>query len=44
MDGGFTCNLYPIGEKTFGRKGGIAKIVFGENCLTVNGVACKKLG
>lgn len=42
-DGGFTCKLYPIGKKTFGRKGGLAKITFGENCLTLNGVTCKKL-
>ena len=37
-----TYRLYPIGEKTFGRRGGFAKIVFGENCLTVNGVTCEK--
>ena len=42
-DGGKTCQLYPIGERTFGRKGGFAKIVFGENSLTVNGTVCKKL-
>ena len=35
--------LYPIGEKTFGRKGGFAKIVFGDGCLTIDGVTCKKL-
>ena len=42
-DGGFTSKLYPIDKKTFGRKGGLAKIVFGENCLTVDGITCKKL-
>ena len=42
-DGELTSRLYPIGKKTFGRKGGFAKIVFGENCLTVNGISCKKL-
>ena len=42
-DGGFTAKLYPIGKKTFGRKGGFAKIVFGDNCLTVDGITCKKL-
>ena len=42
-DGGFTSRLYPVGEKTFGRIGGFAKIIFGENCLTVDGVTCKKL-
>jgi CubicO group peptidase (beta-lactamase class C family) len=36
--------LYPIGEKRFGRKGGFASISFGENCLTINdGEPCKKL-
>ena len=43
QDGAFTSQLYPIGDKTFGRKGGFAKIIFGENCLTVDGVTCKKL-
>ena len=42
-DGESVSQLYPIGEKTFGRKGGFAKIVFGENCLTVDGITCKKL-
>ncbi|MBP5311409.1 MAG: serine hydrolase [Clostridia bacterium] len=41
--GVFTSQLYPIGKKTFGRKGGFAKIILGENCLTVNGITCKKL-
>ena len=38
-----TCQLYPIGKNTFGRKGGFSKIEFGENQLTLNGVVCKKL-
>ena len=42
-EGESTSRLYPIGKNTFGRKGGLAKIVFGENCLTVDGVTCKKL-
>jgi CubicO group peptidase (beta-lactamase class C family)/RimJ/RimL family protein N-acetyltransferase len=42
-DGEFISALYPIGKKTFGRKGGFAKIVFGDNCLTVDGITCKKL-
>ena len=42
-DGEFTSELYPIGKKTFGRKGGFAKIIFGKDCLTVDGVTCKKL-
>ena len=35
--------LYPIGKRTFGRKGGFIKIVFGEDCLTIDGVTCQKL-
>ncbi len=35
--------LYPIGEKRFGRKGGFAGISFGDNCLTIDGITCKKL-
>ena len=36
--------LYPIGEKRFGRKGGFAGISFGKDCLTVNDeTTCKKL-
>ena len=42
-DGELTSQLYPIGKKTFGRKGGFTKIVFGENCLTMGGITCKKL-
>ena len=42
-DGEFTSRLYPIGKRTFGRRGGLAKITFGENCLTVGGITCKKL-
>ena len=43
-DGAFISQLYPIGKKTFGRKGGFAKITFGKDCVTVNdGIACKKL-
>ena len=35
--------LYPIGKNTFGRKGGFAKIEFGEGSVTVNGETAKKL-
>ena len=42
-EGGFTSKLYPIGEKTFGRKGGFVKIIFGDNCLTIDGQTCRKL-
>ena len=39
-----TGKLYPIGKKTFGRKGGFSKVVFGKDCVTVNdGDTCKKL-
>ena len=42
-DGEFTSRLYPIGKKTFGRRGGLAKIVFGDGSLTVDGIISKKL-
>ena len=35
--------LYPIGEKEFGRKGGMLKLTFGEGCLTFDDFTCKKL-
>ena len=38
-----TFRLYPLGENEFGRKGGLVKIVFGDGCLAVNGLTCKKL-
>ncbi|MBR5948797.1 MAG: hypothetical protein IKZ82_09180 [Clostridia bacterium] len=38
-----TCRLYPMGENTFGRKGGLVKPVFGENRCTVDGTVCKKV-
>ena len=38
------CQLYPLGENEFGWKGGMVKIAFGEDCLTINGeTVCKKL-
>ena len=38
------CQLYPIGENKFGRKGGMVKIAFGDNSLTINDeTVCKKL-
>ena len=42
-DGETISKLYPIGEKTFGRMGGLAGIVFGDNCLILDGVKCGKL-
>ena len=41
--GAFTGQLYPIGKKTFGRKGGFAKLTFGKDCVTYNDQICKKL-
>ena len=42
-DGPFASRLYPIGKKTFGRKGGFEKIEFGDGCLTIGGTVCRKL-
>ncbi len=39
----FTSKLYPIGKNAFGRKGGFARIEFGEDGLRLNGAAAKKL-
>ena len=35
--------LYPIGPDEFGRKGGMLKVKFGENCYTMDDITCKKL-
>ena len=42
-DGEKTHRLYPIGERTFGRMGGLARITFGEGRLSINDTVCKKL-
>lgn len=42
-DGELTSRLYPIGKKTFGRKGGFARIVFGKDCVTVGGATSRKV-
>jgi hypothetical protein len=42
-DGEMEFMLYPIGEDEFGRKGGMIRLNFGENCLTYLGNTCKKL-
>jgi hypothetical protein len=42
-DGEETYQLYPIGDRAFGRKGGFVRITFGENSLSIDGIACKKL-
>ena len=35
--------LYPLSENTFGRKGGMLKLTFGDNCYTIDDITCKKL-
>lgn len=35
--------LYPLEENTFGRKGGMLKVTFGEGCYTIDDMTCKKL-
>ena len=35
--------LYPLGEDVFGRKGGMLKVKFGENCYTIDDETFKKL-
>ncbi|MBP5154373.1 MAG: beta-lactamase family protein [Lachnospiraceae bacterium] len=35
--------LYPIGENEFGRKRGLLRLTFGEECLMFGGLICKKL-
>ena len=35
--------LYPIGENEFGRKGGMLKLTFGDGCLMLDDLTCKKL-
>ena len=45
IDGGeeLEFRLYPIGENEFGRKGGMLKLKFGDGCLMMEGLTCKKL-
>ena len=38
-----TFKLLPIGENTFGRAGGSVRILFGDGCLTIDDIICKKL-
>ena len=35
--------LYPIGENEFGRKGGLLKLTFGDDCVIYDDFTCKKL-
>ena len=37
------CQLYPIGDAVFGRRGGMVKITFGDGCLIIDDITCKKL-
>jgi len=39
----FALKLLPIGENTFGRAKGNVRITFGDNCLVIDGITCKKL-
>ena len=39
----FEFRLYPIGENEFGRKAGMLKLTFGEDCIAYGGNTCKKL-
>ena len=39
----FAFKLLPIGENTFGRASGSVKITFGDNCLVIDGITCRKL-
>ena len=38
-----TFKLYPIGEDEFGRKGGMLDLKFGDGCLMIDELTCKKL-
>jgi hypothetical protein len=35
--------LYPIGENEFGRKGGMLKLTFSDDCVVYDELTCKKL-
>ena len=39
----FDLRMYPIGEKTFGINDDDFELVFSDNCLTLDGLVCKKL-
>ena len=41
--GEFSFRLYPLGENEFGRKGGFLNVKFGDGCLVMDGITCKKL-
>ena len=39
----FRFKFYPLGGNVFGRRDGVAKVTFGENCYIVDNIVCKKL-
>ena len=39
----FSFKLLPLGENRFGRAGGSVIIDFGDNCLVIDGITCRKL-
>ena len=39
----FDLRLYPVGEKTFGISDDDFELVFSDQCLTLDGLVCKKL-
>ena len=39
----FRFKFYPLGDNVFGRRDGVAKVTFGENCYIVDSIVCKKL-
>ena len=41
--GDFSFRLYPLGENEFGRKGGFLNVKFGDGCLIMDDITCKKL-
>lgn len=40
--GDYSFKLIPVGENTFGRNGGALRVTFGDGCLVIDGVICKK--
>ena len=38
-----TFRLYPLGGNEFGRKGGMLRLKFGDGCLMMGDITCKKL-
>ena len=41
--GEFTARLYPVGKKSYGRRGGLEKLTFGKDCLMYGQHTCEKL-